>query len=521
MHKWRSHLVLGVLGGTLEYLSFVQHRWWLAIIAAAFIFRIATIQEVKARLFFVLALQGTFFLLYVRWVQALGIDAWLALSTLCVSPWLLFALPRFRLKGVTSLIYPAVTVAGIEMIRSSFPWGGFPWGLFAYSQLDGPFIGLAQIGGQALVSAVVVFIGGCVFLFVKRFKLRMIIFPVLLSLFASSTLTKTQSENERGSMYHTEYGGPGNYSGMDGSSITQRILIVQGNAPERVGSSSSTQQEVFATHLQLTSQMASQVVQGSSTRPDLVLWPENSTDIDPLNNETARSQLSTVASQIGSPILVGGVTWGGTPYGPRNEGVMWPVKGPVTQRYAKQHLVPFGEYLPLRSPLTKLISRFNQISTDFIPGDRPGIFHAGTHLFGDLICFEIAYDNHVSTLIKRGASFITLQTNNATYRGRGQADQQFTIARFRAIEHNRDVAVASTTGFSGFIDSTGNVKQKSQENKSMIMTDTVKMNVYQTFVDRHTHVADRVILLLLGLSIFADVRRRRRARRITHSLFSK
>jgi apolipoprotein N-acyltransferase len=124
---------------------------------------------------------------------------------------------------------------------------------------------------------------------------------------------------------------------------------------------------------------------------------------------------------------------------------MWTEAGP-SQIYSKNHLVPFGEYVPLRSFLANLITRFDQIPNDFVPGEGPGVFDVSGMQVGDVICFEVAYSNHIYETINAGAQVITVQTNNATYGNTTQPEQQFAITRFRAIETQRAFLVSERTG---------------------------------------------------------------------------
>ena len=141
----------------------------------------------------------------------------------------------------------------------------------------------------------------------------------------------------------------------------------------------------------------------------------------------------------------------------QNIGIVWsPTHAGRVRRYVKQHLVPFGEYIPFRGMLTQLIGRLKEIPKDFAPGDQVGVLH----IDGD-------HDRRPDVLrggVRRpgprasstaGAELIVVQTNNATYAGTGQLDQQFAISRYRAIESGRQVVVASTDGISGFFAADG------------------------------------------------------------------
>jgi apolipoprotein N-acyltransferase len=123
--------------------------------------------------------------------------------------------------------------------------------------------------------------------------------------------------------------------------------------------------------------------------------------------------------------------------------------------------VPFGEYVPFREQLLPYIKRLEMVGRQTAPGVGPGIMPIGGVTYGDLICFELAYDNVVADVANGGAQILIVQTNNATYGGTGQPEQQFAITRMRAIETGRTVLIASTSGISGVINPDGKVEHKS------------------------------------------------------------
>ncbi|MDA9912962.1 apolipoprotein N-acyltransferase, partial [Candidatus Nanopelagicales bacterium] len=172
-------------------------------------------------------------------------------------------------------------------------------------------------------------------------------------------------------------------------------------------------------------------------------------DIDPFFNSDAAEQISLAADAIGVPILVGAVlTNPADPTTVLNAGIVWdPVTGPG-ERYIKQHPVPFGEYIPFREQLANLIGRFDRIPRDFVAGEDSGVLQVGPVVLGDVICFEVAYDDLVRDTVRDGARMLAVQTNNATYTGTGQTEQQLAMARIRSVEHGRTVAVAATNGIS-------------------------------------------------------------------------
>jgi apolipoprotein N-acyltransferase len=252
----------------------------------------------------------------------------------------------------------------------------------------------------------------------------------------------------------------------------------------------------------MTEQLLAEIESGSTAEPDLIVWPESGTDIDPLVPGIAADAINKLASRSAAPILIGATTWyssGSVGDGPSNSGIMWSDNGP-SQIYSKNHLVPFGEYLPLRNVLAKWITRFDQIPNDFVPGEGPGVFEVSGAQIGDVICFEVAYANHIYETINAGAQVISVQTNNATYGNTTQPEQQFAITRFRAIETQRAFLVASTSGISGLIQNDGSVTDKTQQFESAIVAGEAPLISEKTFSTKYPHwvLILSIIVLLLG-----------------------
>jgi apolipoprotein N-acyltransferase len=214
---------------------------------------------------------------------------------------------------------------------------------------------------------------------------------------------------------------------------------------------------VLDNHVDGTLELADRVQLGQTPRPDLVIWPENASDIDPLRNPDAATQISRAADAIGVPILVG--TLGVAPNDPGkiiNVGQVWnPGTGPG-DRYIKQHPVPFGEYIPMRSLARKFTDKVDLVRRDFAPGGRPGVLQMGPARIGDVICFEVAYDGIVHDTVTSGGQILAVQTNNATFTV-AEALQQMAMVRLRAVEHGTDALMVSTVGVSGFVDADGQV----------------------------------------------------------------
>ena len=447
-----------IFAGAIVAWSFYPGHWWASVVGMAILLLCLDSKPRRTRLKLTLAFALTFFAFHVQWVSVLGNDAWFGLVILCTLPWLLFALLPVDSKSKWFYLQPAALVIVLEAIRASWPWGGFPWGLLAYSQVDGPLVALSTIGGQSLVSGVVVV---CAAIAVKFVKFRSFS-ALMLLLFISICSASVSSFNSNDSV---------------------QLAAIQGNVP-RVGNELSAQRAaVLNNHLRTTEQLLAEIESGLIPEPDLIVWPESGTDIDPLVPGVAADAISELARRSAAPILIGATTWyssGSEGEGPTNSGIMWTDNGP-SQIYSKNHLVPFGEYVPLRDVLAKWITRFDQIPNDFVPGEGPGVFDVSGAQIGDVICFEVAYANHIYGTINAGAQVITVQTNNATYGNTTQPEQQFAITRFRAIETQRAFLVASTSGISGLIQNDGSVTDKTKQFESAIVTGEAPLISEKTF----------------------------------------
>jgi len=311
------------------------------------------------------------------------------------------------------------------------------------------------------------------------------------------------------------------------SSVT--AAVVQGSVPG-VGLDFLGQREaVLQNHVKETLVLAADVKSGKTPRPDFVIWPENSTDIDPLVDQQAGDLIQTAVDAIDVPILVGAVV--NVPSDPThiwNAGIVWmpthsATPGP-TSFYVKQHPVPFGEYIPMRSLISHVTDRLDRIPRDFAAGDSTGVLQLGPARIGDLICFEVAYDELaraatigsgvVGPLAGRGARVLAIQTNNATYAHTGQPEQQLAMSRLRAIEHGRSVLIASTSGISAIIRPDGSFAGVLGESGPGYLVDQVALRDDITVSDRLGGWPEGLAVLLAAVCIAAAAVQKRRERRV-------
>jgi apolipoprotein N-acyltransferase len=339
-------------------------------------------------------------------------------------PWIIlaFGLSLFYLplkfatrRGMAT--YPLIFLL-MEEIRNYFPFGGFGWMRLAYSQPDAIYSKIAAVGGSPALSAIVLLISLFIF-FISQKKFSVIPLIPVLFLFIPIQLQITG---------------------------TTSVLMIQGNVPEYGLDFNSRAKAVFNNHLKLTQEELKK-----DDKVDFVLWPENAVDVDPFAN----NDVSDALNSIEKPLIIGAVLGKGEKL--LNTSILWDKNQP--QVYIKQHLTPFGEYVPLRS-LARIVSPLVDRVKDFEPGDGSNsTFSIDDAIIAPVICFELIDDGILHNAAKK-SNLLAVQTNSATFGMSAESAQQLSITRVRAIEHGRNIVSVSTTGYSAVIDYKGKVLQK-------------------------------------------------------------
>ena len=203
----------------------------------------------------------------------------------------------------------------------------------------------------------------------------------------------------------------------------------------------------------------------------------------------------------------------------RNAGQLWlPGRGPVAI-YVKRQLVPFGEYIPFRGLISSFSSLPSLQPVNFTAGRKAVVFHIGKVRLGDVICYEVGFDNLVSSEVTAGANLLTEQTNDADFELDGQLGetlQQLAMARIRAIEFDRSMVVAGTTGVSAIIAPDGTLIMHSRTWQRAVLEARVPLLTRSTLATRLGEWPEIVISALavaaLGLAVAASATDRRRTR---------
>ncbi|MHB8275234.1 MAG: apolipoprotein N-acyltransferase [Dermatophilaceae bacterium] len=487
---------LAVVSGLALWLAFPSHDLWAMAPVGVALLALATRGASAWQGALLGMLSGlAFFLPLLSWSGIyVGALPWIALAVLESLYIALLGLACALLQrrpspdGFVRVRPVVVALAWVaqEALRDTTPFGGFPWGRLAFSQADSPLVGLAALGGAPAVTFGVALAGG---------------------LLAAGVARMTSGSRASGPSGITR-DGPAR-SLLSGAPLlacavavmvlpllvprptdgpTARFMAVQGNVPRPGLDFNAERRKVLDNHARATLKAAAAVQAGEQPQPDLVVWPENASDIDPLRNPDAAVVINGAVGAINAPLVLGAVLQGPRPYVSNASLLYLPGQG-VTARYIKQHPVPFAEYIPYRSFFRHFSDKVDLITSDFKAGTGAGVFrvparNGGTIAAGVIICFEVAYDGLMRDTVNHGANVLLVQTNNATFGFTDESVQQLAISRIRAIEHGRSIVHVSTVGVSAMITPDGTAHQRTALFTSAVLAADLPLRTDRTIADR-------------------------------------
>ncbi|TQE22340.1 apolipoprotein N-acyltransferase [Streptomyces ipomoeae] len=500
--------VAAALSGVLLYVSFPPRTlWWLALPAFAVFGWVLRGRGWKAGLGLGYLFGLGFLLPLLVWTGVeVGPVPWIALAAIEA---VFVALVGAGVAVVSKLPGRPVWAAALwiagEAARARAPFNGFPWGKIAFGQADGVFLPLAALGGTPVLGFGVVLCG---------FGLYEVVRLVVEGRRAGVAVRKGTAAVAALSVAVPVVGALASRALVSDKSEdgTATVAVIQGNVP-RLGLDFNAQRRaVLDYHAKETERLAAEVKAGKVAQPDFVLWPENSSDIDPFANSDAREVIERAATAIGAPISVGGVVErDGKLY---NEQILWdPEKGP-TDTYDKRQIQPFGEYLPLRGLIGAINGEWtSMVRQDFSRGTEPGVFTMDGAKVGLVTCYEAAFDWAVRSEVTDGAQLISVPSNNATFDRSEMTYQQLAMSRVRAVEHSRTVTVPVTSGVSAIIMPDGKITQKTGMFVADSLVQKVPLRSSQTPATKVGVLPEMLLLLVaaggLGWAIGAGVRGRR------------
>ena len=446
-------LLLAVAGGLLSSLAYPREGLWpMIFISVAAL--LLSVRGLKFRKAFGIGYLGgfLFYVSQIEWMSLyLGPVPLIALSVLeafffglgmaaIALVWRkLETYPKMRLRNSAIALAISIIWTAREWVSTNLPYGGFPWSRLAMSQSESPLANWVYFGGQPLLTLVIAFISTLATLWLLQTRVigwrnRGTAFTgvVIASAFLIPALTPIPTAATNGSMV---------------------IAAVQGNA--NAGLFANVERgSILRNHLAATELIKSKA---HGQKVDLVVWPENASDINPLADAGAADTIRRLVDQkLHVPLIFGTITQRGDEL--FNSSLLWKPGVGVTDWYDKKRPVPFAEYVPDRDFWYSIApDLIGLISRGYTFGTRDGIFDLGSRHLGVLICFEIAIDDISRDLVHSGAQVILSQTNNSDFGHSDETFQQVAIAKLRAIESGRAVVNDSTVGVSAVFGPDGKV----------------------------------------------------------------
>jgi apolipoprotein N-acyltransferase len=437
-------LLLAVAGGILSSLAYPREGLW-PMIFVSVVALLLSVRGLAFRKAFGIGYLGgfLFYVSQIDWMSLyLGPVPLVALSILeafffglgmaaIAMVWQkLDASPKLRLRNLTVALAIALIWTAREWVSTNLPYGGFPWSRLAMSQSESPLANWVYFGGQPLLTLVIAFIGALIAIWLVQSRATgwrnlntAVSLAVILALFAIPAFTAIPTGPTNGTMV---------------------VAAVQGNA--NAGLFANVERgSILRNHLEATKLISSKA---NGQKIDLVVWPENASDINPLADAATGGTIQRlVDDKLKVPLIFGTITQRGDQL--FNSSLLWKPGVGVTDWYDKKRPVPFAEYVPDRDFWYSLApDLIGLISHGYTFGTRDGIFDIGSRHLGVLICFEIAIDDISRDLVHSGAQLILSQTNNSDFGHSDETFQQVAIAKLRAIETGRAVVNDSTVGVS-------------------------------------------------------------------------
>lgn len=430
----------------------------------------------------------------------IGLSTLQALGTAFVGPLFCLAYKKGGLK-MTPLVFAAAW-AVLEYAQS-LTWMGVPWARLALSQTAFPAsIQTASLFGSLFISLIIALVNGLFAVSVKYFvsegnkpqtALRfaaLALAVVLLNLGYGFTAIGLHDETNRGGV---------------------NVTVVQGNIASGDKWADNSNMNSIMVYEELT------LKADTEEHADIVVWPETVLTTYAKDSPMYRNRLVKLAKDTGSVIFVGALDETENSEGVSHEYnavIAFFPDGKIEEgSYKKQHLVPFGEYMPMRSVLETLLpfmTELNMLEDDLSAGTDSAILDTAYGKVGRLICFDSIYPDLARQSVCDGAEYILLSTNDSWYRDSASAYQHNAHAVLRAVENRRYIARAASTGISTVITSEGKISEELAPLTQGYITASVFRTTERTL---YSYVGDIIVIpcaALLAFLIIGDLVSRRK-----------
>ena len=452
--------IIAAVAGLALYASFPPLGWWWLSVPALALY-ISRIDEARAphALTVTFVFGMSFWVPLIDWIPlAVGTTPpWFVLAfvqTLFLMGWALFVrwtqLWAWARGPVMHALFYALTWAGVDAVRSRWPWSGFPWGSVALPQVDSSLGHLAPYGGTTLITAVVVFLAVLVrracaardaAVVREHWFSRPALALIVAAAFVAPLAVTLPNQAENGML---------------------RVGVVQGDIALPGAQAYSREGEVTDNNMRASLELASSP-ELAQNPIDLAIWGEGSVDRDPVAFPAIGTAVNRASVALDAPILIG-YTNVNEHDRVKNWLAVWEKGQGVDEsaRYSKHVPVPFGEFIPFRDFIASFATEVAQSSRDMEAGDEPPLMTIEARDGRSVplavgICFEAAYPLVIGDGVARGGQAIIVPSNNYHFRSSGESAQQGQLLRMRAMEYSRSAVQASTTGHSYVIRPDGSI----------------------------------------------------------------
>jgi apolipoprotein N-acyltransferase len=383
---------------------------------------------------------------------------------------------------------------GSEYLRS-WAGGGFPWVLLGYSQATVvPIAQVASIGGIYLLSAIVALVSAAAaWPVIDRRPTRW--------LASAGAIAAVLALGVWGAMRVGD-------AALLADPATVRVGLAQGNIAQEDKWNPALAEPILARYLDLSRRA---VADGAS----LVIWPESSTPFFLEENPAMAVRIRRLAAETGTPFVIGSDQIE-RPANPAddaeqrfyNAAFLVGADGRTAAVYRKMHLVPFGEYVPLRR-LLPFVAPLVDAVAEFSPGLEPVLLPVGNRRLSVAICYEVVYPWLVRSFVLNGSDLLVTITNDAWYGTTSAAYQHWEQASLRAVEHGRYLVRAANTGISGIVDPYGRVVSRTDLFETGVITGDVRWISQRTIYARIGDLMAWISLAVMVAIAFAGLRLRR------------
>jgi len=366
--------------------------------------------------------------------------------------------------GILKIALCGALWGSLEYIRNGL-FGGFPWGLVGYSQWKVvPVIQFSEITGVYGVSVLILMVNLMIYRVIRERNIKIVslllcLFPLGMNFFLLSRAKRISLEDPI------------------------PVTLLQGNVDQYKKWSQDFVSEILLTYDTLLKK-GNREREVPSDENRLIVWPETSVPGWVPNEQWLVEWIQEKISQYPATHLIGAVSKIDDKN--FNSAFLFSENGKVLGRYDKMHLVPFGEFVPIKSLLGKWIPVLNDLG-GFDSGEKSRLLQLPKASVGVSICYEAIFSNLIRKQVKQGAELLINMTNDGWYLDTAAPEQHFSMNVFRAVENRRNFIRAANTGISGFISPIGKLLKLTRLNEEAVLNASVnpiqKMTFYSLYGD--------------------------------------